>query len=52
MICPNLGPTFEIAKAGDQMDVKKSKPLKDKKSADNANVKKSSRHSWICATGK
>jgi hypothetical protein len=38
MISPNPGPTLEIAEAAAEMQVKKSKPLKDNKSADAAKV--------------
>ena len=36
---PNPGPTFEIAEAADEIHVKKSSPLNDNRSAEEAKVK-------------
>ena len=38
MISPNPGPTFEIVDAAAEIHVKKSSPLKDKSSAEEAKV--------------
>ena len=38
MISPSPGPTFEIAEAEAEMQVKKSIPEKDRSRADTANV--------------
>ncbi len=38
MISPNPGPTFDIAEAAAEMQVRKSNPLKDKRRAEEAKV--------------
>ena len=38
MISPKPGPTLEMAEAAAEIQVKKSTPLKDRKSADDAKV--------------
>ena len=38
MISPNPGPTLEIADADAEIQVKKSRPLNDKRRAEDANV--------------